>query len=131
MNCAICNEEIKGDGVKLGGGQTICNDCNDYSAMIRTCEGCDKDYLVTDLANDPDTGRYCEACFRESIKENEFMTWEDWLEGCEEDGTEPTIGGYLDWYKDTLWMEISEKNPYRRILAKMIEEELKKAEKAA
>ena len=131
MNCALCNEEIKGDGVKLGGGKTICKDCNDFSAMVRTCDGCGKEFLVTDLANDPYTGIFCAACFREMIKENDFMTWEDWLEGCEEDGTEPTKEGFLEWYKDTCWADLSEKDPYRWILNQMIEEELKKAEKAA
>ena len=130
MICAICNEEIKGKGVKLGGGQTICKDCDEYSAMVSGCDDCEKVFLVTDLVRDPDAGIYCWDCIREVVVEQlDYMTWEDWLEVCEEEGAKATVEGYLAWHleEDTVWIDCPKNNPHRRMLDKMLAEEIKKA----
>ena len=132
MKCEICNEEIKGKSKKLGGGQTICKDCDEYSALIRECDGCEKEFLATDLARDPETGTYCWPCIQKCIEEGhagEYLTWKEWLEGCEEDGTVPTIESYMNWHlnEETCWVSVPKNNPYRRMLDKMLAEEIKKA----
>ena len=133
MKCAICGEEIKGERAKLGGGQTICKDCKEYSAMVRECEGCEKEFLATDLVRDPEYGIYCWSCIREGIEEGHvgsYMNWEEWLEECEIEGAEPTIEGYLAWHEEA-WKDEPKDNPHRRMLNRMLTEEIKKAKKAA
>ena len=129
MKCEICNEEIKGKGKKLGGGQTICKDCYKYTAMVRECDGCEKEFLVTDLARDPETGTYCWACIQECIEEGhagEYISWDDWKECAEEEGEEVSVEAYMERHKETLDY-YQKNNPYRRMLDKMLAEEIKKA----
>jgi hypothetical protein len=91
MKCAICGDEIKGKGKKLGNDRAICKDCEKSSAMIQTCDRCEKEYIATDMVKD-DYGTFCLHCYKEEIRNGEYgelMAWEDWRGYWEEDEKEP------------------------------------------
>ena len=95
MKCAICGDEIKGKGKKLGDGNVVCNDCYESSALIVTCECCEKEVLASSALKD-DARLLCKECLAEEIKEcHDWPSWEDWQEWCEEDKETPTFEGWI------------------------------------
>ena len=123
-NCAICNEAIKSGATALADGLLICEDCLKYSALIRECEGCYRDFHAASLHR-TEGGIYCEDCIQESVKEMDFKTWDDWLTACEEDETpeDETVEAWLEWHEDA-WESVSEKDPHKKIMRKMLAEEI-------
>ena len=128
MKCDICNEDIKRKGIKLGDRKVVCGTCHDYSAMVVECNGCGEEYLAIDAVKiDGDVS--CLDCIKEEITEGDYMTWDEWLDYCDEIGIEPTHEGYLKWhFVVSQWTDEPEKSPYIRVLNEMLSEELKRAE---
>ena len=122
--------EIQGKAEKLADGKTVCEDCYETSALIRECEGCEREFHAANL-NKTEDGIYCEECIRETIQEcMDFHTWVSWVEICKEDGDKATIEGWWEWHEEA-WEDIPEKNINKRIMRKMLVEEMGKLEKAA
>ena len=91
MKCAICGDEIQGEGKKLGDGKAICKDCENSALMVQTCDRCGREYLAADMTKD-DYGTFCLHCYKDEIRSGEYgdlMAWEGWKEYWQEDGNEP------------------------------------------
>ena len=129
MKCAICSEEIKKGGKILADGKTVCQDCYETSAMVRECEGCEKEFHAASLYK-IDGSIYCEKCIRETVEQMDFHTWADWVEICEEDGEKATVEEWLAWHEEA-WEDTPEGDVYKRTMRKMLAEEMGKLEKAA
>ena len=128
--CAICGDSVPAGGagvVILADDTLICADCHKYSAIVRECESCEREFHAANLYKTED-GIYCEECIQEQVKEMDFMAWDEWLTACEED-EEPenaTVKSWLSWHEEA-WEETPEIDPLKIVMRKMLAEEMKKA----
>jgi DNA-directed RNA polymerase subunit RPC12/RpoP len=91
MKCAICGDEIKGKGKKLGDGNTVCKECYKTSMMIVRCELCGDEVLMRNAIKEDGT-IHCDKCFRESVRESGvWYSWKAWKEEQEEYGEKTDV----------------------------------------
>jgi hypothetical protein len=143
--CAICGEEVKLEGKDkgetLGDGNAVCQDCYESSALVVTCDECEKDILASNGTKDADGTLYCPDCFRQAVVDaDDFIgvSFEDWAEDLEEDQTASLdewtkyMREHLetaqkesmeqDYYISRKWMKIALEETEKRIEAARVRE---------
>jgi hypothetical protein len=134
MKCAICGDEIKAKGKKLGDGNTVCKDCYESSALIVTCELCEKKVLATSALRDEGT-LFCKECYVKDIEKNhDWHSWETWQEFCKEEEEEPVfdewIASVMESIDDTV-KEYGATRIWKKVSLEVAAREIEAAKKAA